>query len=127
MSPFSAWRWILLGPLTFAAMIASGFILSAILGPRIVFDEPVVGFLTAFVTVGTAYFIAPTYKLSAATCYFLIGAALACWILRSTTYPEDHPKAYQPTMIPLYMTLLGGIISLGLATAKEKMLTGRSS
>ena len=96
-----------------------------LLGPHIVFDEPLIGFLTAFIMVASAYLIAPTYRLSAASCYFLIGSTLAIWLLRNATYPGDHPKAYQSTLIPLYMTLLGGCIALCLALAKEKWLTRR--
>ena len=127
MPPFSIWRWILLGPLVLTIMVATAAFADGILRPRLIWHEPYVGFITAFVVVLTAYIGAPTAKISAASTFFTLGALLAWWILKDSFYPEIHPKAYQQTLIPLFATLAGGVISLGLVTIKHKWLTSQST
>jgi len=125
MPSLSIWRWILLGPLVLVSMVATAACMDALLRPRLIWHEPYVGFITAFTVVLTAYIISPCAKISAASTFFAIGALLAWWMLRNSFYPENHPKAYQPTLIPLFMTIAGGIAALGIVTIKQKWLTDR--
>jgi hypothetical protein len=108
-------------------MVATGLLTSMLLMPRMIWHEPYVGFITAFVVVTSAYIVPPSSKLSAATVYFILGSCLAWWMLKDSFYPEIHPKAYQPTLIPLYATISGGIMALGIVTIKQKWLTSQST
>lgn len=108
-------------------MVATAVCMDVLLRPRLIWHEPYVGFITAFIVVLTAYIISPSAKLPTASTFFTIGAFLAWWMLRNSFYPENHPKAYQPTLIPLFTTIAGGIAALGIVTVKQKWLTKRST
>lgn len=76
-------------------------------------SEPAAGFCSALAVVLTAYVSAPVHKQRAAGAAFLLGAALAWYLLRGAFYPESYRAlAYQPTMIPLLATLAGGALGL---------------
>lgn len=108
-------------------MIVTAVFTQMLFRRHMIWDEPYVGFITAFIVVLVAYLVPPSDKLSAASFYFLLGSILAWWILKDSFYPAKHPKAYQPTLIPLYVTLLGGMTALGIVTVKQKWLTERCS
>jgi hypothetical protein len=54
----------------------------------------------------------PPDRLAAATVSFTLGAAAAYVLLRHASFPENHPRAYEQTFIPLWVTLSGGVIAL---------------
>jgi hypothetical protein len=41
----------------------------------------------------------------------VIGSLVARWLLHNASFPERHPRAYQPTLIPFYATLSAGVLT----------------
>ncbi len=107
-------RWL---ALPFAVLAA--FVTAVISGRMLAsglhtWDEPTAGFLAAISVVLTAYFMAPRYQLQIALVVFVAGALAAVSILSDTTFPEGHPRAYEPTRWPLAITVFGGVLGLAL-------------
>jgi hypothetical protein len=103
-----ATRWILL---PFA--VIAGFVLAGLVAERLaiaigVWTYPVIGFCAASAVVGVAYIIAPTSKLTAAFASYLAGSVLAYKALKD----RYDPRTYEPTLMPLWITLAGGAITL---------------
>jgi hypothetical protein len=72
-----------------------------------IWKKPVIGSSAAFCVVITGYATAPNYKRMAASLW-LVAGAIAAWVLTTnSTYPED-----QPSLIPLVLTYLSGLIAL---------------
>jgi hypothetical protein len=106
-------RYWLLAPLTVAgAFFAFGIAAALAADVAGLWELPVAGFVAAFAVVVSAYVAAPSHKLSFACVCFLVGAALAWWMLKDSYWPERHSLAYQPTLTPLWWTYLGGCIGL---------------
>jgi hypothetical protein len=101
-------RWVLL---PFAAILA--FVLVGVCAERVaialeVWTYPVIGFCAAFAVVATVYFVAPGQKLLAAFISYAIGGVLAYEALKDCY----DPRTYEPTLMPLWVTLAGGAIAL---------------
>ena len=64
----------------------------------------------AFVVAGAM--IAPRSRLIVAMALCAVGAWVAWLVLGSWWFPENHPRAYQPSRMPLALTLLGGLIGV---------------
>jgi len=60
----------------------------------------------------SANLIAPDRKPIASAVALVIGGMLAWNLVGHAVYPENNPKAYQPTYIPFVMTITGGFIGL---------------
>jgi hypothetical protein len=77
----------------------------------------------AFVVVGAI--VAPKYRLTVSAGLYAVGALVAWQLLRGWYFPEGHPRGYQPSQIPLVLTLCGGAIAvLAIAgwTARQREL-----
>ena len=67
-----------------------------------------------FVVVGAM--VAPKHRLIVSIFLYALGATVAWYGLNDWYFPEHHPRAYQPSRIPVGMALSGGVIAvLGLA------------
>ncbi len=75
-------------------------------------EKPISGFFAAFTTVFMAYISAPKYKKIYAILFFVLGAIAAYFALEPSFYPVSHPNAYEPTHLPLIVTLSGGVIAI---------------
>jgi hypothetical protein len=64
----------------------------------------------AFVVAGEM--IAPRARFVVALVLYAAGACLAWFVLNPWWFPEHHPRAYQPSRVPLTLTLLGGLAGL---------------
>ena len=64
----------------------------------------------AFVVAGAM--MAPRARLVVALVLYSAGACLASLVLNPWWFPEHHPQAYQPSRVPLTLTLLGGLVGL---------------
>ncbi|USD68084.1 hypothetical protein [Vibrio sp. SCSIO 43136] len=113
-------RYVLLIPAIvvswYVAMFA-GFIVADIVG---VWGELIAGFVSAFTVVWVGYSMAPNHKLPIAFGTFLLGAAMASYLLQYAVYPESyHEVAYQQTFLPLALTLIGGLLGLTTVSIKQ--------
>jgi hypothetical protein len=63
-----------------------------------------------FVVVGAI--VAPKYRLMVSAGLYAVGALVAWQALRGWYFPEGHPRGYQPSQIPLVLTLCGGAIGV---------------
>jgi len=67
-----------------------------------------------FVVIGAM--VAPKHRLIVSIFLYALGATVAWYGLHDWYFPEHHPRAYQPSRIPVEMALSGGVIAvLGLA------------
>jgi hypothetical protein len=105
-------RWVLLPFEVVLGFVLSGIAIGLLVDQLHVWFEPVVGFLVAIVVVVTAYVRAPARPILAALVSYVLGAAVAYALLRSSYYPENTSRAYEPTLIPLWATLVGGAVAL---------------
>jgi hypothetical protein len=105
-------RWVLLPFEMVLGFVLSGIAIGLLVERLHVWFEPVVGFLVAGVVVVTAYARAPARPLLSAFVTYLIGAAVAYSLLRNSYFPENTLRAYEPTLIPLWVTLGGGVLAL---------------
>lgn len=97
----------------FLAFGLFGGLVSSLLG---IWALPVAGFCAAFGFVLGAFVSVPRLNLSFAFLSLVCGSLLAWWLLRNSYWPESHPTlAYQPTLVPLWCTLGGGVAGLLLA------------
>jgi hypothetical protein len=69
----------------------------------------------AFVVAGA--WIAPRHRVIVASGPYVSGALLAWFVLGDWYFPEGDPRAYQPSRIPLVLTLIGGAIAVGIIAA----------
>jgi type IV secretory pathway VirB2 component (pilin) len=108
-SPVTIARWIALPfevGLSFVLSAIAAFAASALFTN---WPEPVIGFGAACGVVCTAYWRAPRSRLITAGAALLVGSAAATYLLRHASFPEGYAHPYQQTLIPLYITLSGGI------------------
>jgi uncharacterized membrane protein (UPF0136 family) len=122
-----ALRWALVPVASMAGCSGSVFVADAVgtgarrfitpdVGSRIEALVPVdvrVGIVYAiaaavWVIVGTR--VAPTRRAVVPVALFAAGACLAWLVLHSWYFPESHPRAYQPSQVPLVLTLVGGLV-----------------
>ena len=76
--------------------------------------EGLVGAIVAAATVASASRTSAGGRRWVAVGVFVAGALLAWLALHDWYFPESHPRAYEPSAIPLYATWSGG--ALGVAT-----------
>ena len=104
--------WLLASVKVFVAFVFFGVAGAFLASYTGVWDTPVAGFCAAFGVVVTAFLAAPQLKLATATASFIVGAAVAWWLVGDSFWPEGLPKAYQPTNVPFYCTVAGGAFAL---------------
>lgn len=71
----------------------------------------------AFVLAGTR--MAPAYRPLVSVLLYGAGAWLAWLGLHGWYIPEGDPRAYQPSLVPLAFTLIGGLIAVLLVIANH--------
>jgi len=119
-------RWLWLPWEVGIAFFVSSFVAWALLSNLVNWPTPAIGFLAAAAVVVATYARAPTHRLLAAVCSFALGAIVAYVLLRGATFPENHPRGYEQTSIPLLVTLFGGVVAL-LACGVHAMRRGAPS
>lgn len=113
------WACVPLGALI--AMIA-GEVFASEAVRRLVGDSPLVianqdvvsGLEAAFAAVcmgSAAWWFAPFARRPVITVTFLVGSWLAWEILEPWWFSEGHPRAYEPSHVPIIVTLVGGLIA----------------
>jgi len=63
-----------------------------------------------FVLVGAM--IAPKHRVIVSVLLYVVGATVAWYDLKGWYFPEHHPRAYQSSPVPLWLTLSGGLIAV---------------
>ena len=74
--------------------------------------EGLVSGVSALAFVVSGSMIAPRFRLVVALALYSIGAWIAWLFMSPWEFPEFHPRGYQPSWVPLPLTLLGGLIGL---------------
>ena len=74
-------------------------------------SEPFVGPVCAAILIIAAFGLAPARPRTVGAITLGIGSLVAWWLLHNASFPERHPRAYQPTLIPLYATLAAGVLT----------------
>jgi len=111
MSSFE--KWIISGFAIIGAFFTSGIGASGLASLVSVWTIPYAGFCAAFSVVYIAGITAPQHPKKYSIFVFSVGALVAWFFLNNYTYPESYTtKAYQPTLIPLMVTLMGGTLGL---------------
>lgn len=112
-------RWISVPIATVLAMVMSAILLSLVIDVLSRFAvvreaaDVVSGFhggIVAWATVATARAVAPTQRRLVLLCAFLFGGWAAWRVVGDWDFPEQHPRAYQPSKLPLAMTLVSGLV-----------------
>jgi hypothetical protein len=121
-------RWMLV-PVAAIAGFAAGFIVVSLGGTvlRLVLSEQelestlrldvrvgLLGAAAAFGTVVAGSAMAPSARRVTSSIILGLGGSAAWFLLRSWSFPESHPMAYQPSSVPLILTCLGGAIGTAL-------------
>ncbi len=114
-------RWFCLPPAVFAVFMFLGLALQFLNTFAHVWFEPAGGFILALVWVLSAHFIAPDRKPVASAIAFGVGAMFAWKLIGHSYYPENHPQAYQPTHIPILVTIAGGFLGVAVSMTIEMM------
>lgn len=119
-------RWVLLPFAAIASFAVAGLIAERLAIALQVWSYPLIGFCAASAVVGVAYLVAPTGKLIAAAVSYAIGSVLAYEALKDCY----DPRTYEPTLMPLWVTLSGGAITLAIvavhAFAKRQLPSNTS-
>ena len=119
-------RWLLI-PIVATASCAGVTFAAGVAGPMLHFAMSPTAFDTAlpldiriglvdgaaalaFVVAGTM--IAPRSRPIVAGALYAVGAWIAWVVLEPWWFPENHPRAYQPSQIPFALTLFGGLIGV---------------
>lgn len=102
-------------------LVLSAFVVSVVASVYVaaylqIWDEPFVGSVAAATVVFVAYNAAKIRKIKSALIAYLIGSAIAIYLLKDAYYPEGSPRAYEKTLIPLCSTLASGMLALLLLT-----------
>lgn len=99
--------------------ILGAFLVAGVLGAVVAsslsrWDLPASGFAAAFAVVLAAYIAAPSRHITCAVTALVLGASIATWAFRDGSfYPESYETvAYQPTYLPLWLTVSGGVVGL---------------
>jgi hypothetical protein len=107
-------KWFMFVSSVVCVFFLCGFVGIAVAGLLNIWMEPTAGFFSAFAVVGVAFYSAPKYKKIASILVFFLGAIIAWKLLGNSHYPESYKLAYQSTIIPFYITLIGGLLALGI-------------
>lgn len=70
--------------------------------------------LRAFAFVMAGALMAPRARLLIAPALFAAGAWLAWDVLGTWYFPESHPRAYEPSLLPLWGCWAGGVAAVAL-------------
>ena len=112
MNKYSAVEWSKAVLATLGAFIVAGVAAGFLAGALHVWATPVEGFVAAFAVVLAAYVFAPTLKVLAASLVLAVGAAAAWKLIGHSDFPESYGElAYQPTQIPFFATIAGGLLA----------------
>ena len=114
-------RWILLPVFVTIGFFVTGFGSAFLANNLRIWSFPIMGFLVAFVVVTISYLTAPKYKLITGTVVFVIGAIFALKLVGKAWYPENYPRPYERTFIPIICTYVGGILGLLFPTLINKV------
>jgi hypothetical protein len=68
-----------------------------------------------FVLVGAM--VAPKHRTTVSIFLYAVGATVAWEGLKDWYFPEHHPRAYQPSLVPMWLTLGGGLIAVLMVAA----------
>ena len=136
-------RWLLI-PIVASASCAGVTFAAGVVGPMLNFAINPTAFETAlpldirvglvdgaaalaFVVAGTM--IAPRSRRIVAMALYAVGACIAWFVLEPWWFPENHPRAYQPSQIPLVLTLFGGLLGvlITLVLARRSIAATRQS
>ena len=96
--------------------VVSAFFLSGLIGSMAVsqftnWTEPFVGPCCAASVIAVTFWLAPVRKRTFGIFVMVLGVLSAWFLLRDSYYPAPHPKAYEPTLIPLVTTVVAGVLS----------------
>lgn len=112
-------RWLSVPIATLLAMVVSAiflvYVVEVLSRFAIVRDSADVvagvhGGLVAWATLATARTVAPTRRRRVVLFALLCGVWAAWRVLGDWYFPEHHPRAYQPSNVPLIMTLVSGLV-----------------
>ena len=70
-----------------------------------------------FVVVGAI--MAPGHRIIVAGILYLLGATVAWYGLKDWYFPEHHSQAYQPSLVPMWLTLSGGMVGIIVVSARS--------
>ncbi len=104
------------------AFVLSGIVASVVASSFTHSTEPYVGPSCAVSVMLVTFWLAPVAKRTLGLFVLFIGVFMA-WLLLPNYYPEHHPMAYQPTVIPFVATVGAGLLSFLCCSAiwpKEK-------
>jgi hypothetical protein len=118
-------RWVLLPLKVILAFVLVGIAAGLISERLYIWWEPFAGFFAAIAVVSVAYICAPGRKLPVALAAFVLGGAIAYQMLKDSYFPEGYARAYEPTLIPFWVTLGGGLLALA-AVAVHAFVKRRS-
>jgi hypothetical protein len=126
MESRNAWRWAATPFAAFAGLIVAYLVLSLlaeVIQPlipqstlnamlRLDLRSGIVGAAIALVTVISGCILAPSQPGLVAIVVFAAGAWLAWQELGGWYFPEGHPRAYQESVLPYVLTIIGGITAV---------------
>ena len=118
-------RWVLLPLKVILAFVLVGIAAGLISERLYIWWEPFAGFFAAIAVVSVAYICAPGRKLPVALAAFVLGGAIAYQMLKDSYFPEGYARAYEPTLMPFWVTLGGGLLALA-AVAVHAFVKRRS-
>lgn len=105
-------RQFLTLPFTLTAVfVFSAVTVSFVPSPYENWSEPFVGPVCATILIIAAFALDPARPRTVGAITLGIGSLVAWWLLHNASYPERHPRAYQPTLIPFYATLAACVLS----------------
>jgi hypothetical protein len=126
MDSRNAWRWVATPFAAFAGLVGAYVVLSLLsaaiywLIPQTIVNAAlrpdlragIFGATLAIVTVISGCIVAPSWRGIVGIAVFAGGAWLAWQVLGSWYFPEGHPRAYQESLLPYALTIVGGIIAV---------------
>ena len=97
--------------------VVSAVVASIVPSPFSNWLEPFVGPVCAAILIVASFGLAPSQPRLVGAITLCVGAHIAWCLLHKAYFPEFHPRAYQPTLIPFYATLGAGILTYALCWA----------
>ena len=135
MESRDAWRWVATPLAAFTALLGMYVVLSllgvvidrlipqatlnAVLRPDLC--AGIVGGLNAIATVISGCIVAPRWRGIVGIALFAGGAWLAWQVLGTWYFPEGHPRAYQESLVPYALTLVGGSIAVVVVCRADRL------
>lgn len=113
-------RWLAVPLSALLGLVGSAVVLEFVVGPfaystgwlagRPEIATGVQGTLVAGSMLTAAWATAPSNRRLILVLTYATGAWMAWWLLRTWHFPEQHPRAYEHSDVPLVMTLAGGLL-----------------